>query len=202
MVNNDAKYWKHENFSKWAIQFLNICSRNCCSNFADNSSISFFFNNHQSLEERNYIPYYMYTIVWGKKNAFTFLPHFWCFFEMAKLNGYNSAMIKSVTNKSVVLFFNTDSTIVLQQKKKSSSSFSGAGHVSNHCWNEKISNLYSAHSRHEAGIWGKASGWRWFRDFDVKSVGMWAHGCTKVVFLAGIIYILKRFHSLHCFCLY
>ena len=111
-------------------------------------------------------------------------------------------MIKSVTNKSVVLFFNTDSTIVLQQKKKSSSSFSGAGHVSNHCWNEKISNLYSAHSRHEAGIWGKASGWRWFRDFDVKSVGMWAHGCTKVVFLAGIIYILKRFHSLHCFCLY
>ena len=113
---------------------------------------------------------------------------------MAKINGYNSAMIKSVTNRSVVLFFNTDSTIVLQQKKKSSSSFSGAGHVSNHCWNEKISNLYSAHSSsHEAGIWGKASGWRWFRDFDVKSVGMWAHGCTKVVFLAGIIYILKRF---------
>ena len=105
MVNNDAKYWKLENFSKWAIQFLKICSRNCCSNFADNSSISFFFNNHQSLEERNYIPYYMYTIVWGKKNAFTFLPHFWCFFEMAKLNGYNSAVIKSVTNKSVVYFF-------------------------------------------------------------------------------------------------
>ena len=108
----------------------------------------------------------------------------WCFVICADRQAAFFSSHQSLEERKVV------------QKKKSS------GHVSNHCWNEKISNLYSAHSRHEAGIWGKASGWRWFRDFDVKSVGMWAHGCTKVVFLAGIIYILERFHSLNCFCLY